>query len=79
MGDHRWKVDGSMLTDDLATAIGVEFPDGDWTTVAGLVMSLAGSLPRPGTEIDAGDCRIRVVAMRRRRIRRVVVTVADPK
>jgi putative hemolysin len=74
LGPHRWMVDGRMLTDDLATAIGIRLPDGDWTTVAGLVMSLAGSLPRPGTEIDAGSCRLRVVAVRRRRIRRVVVT-----
>lgn len=75
MGDHRWKVDGRMLTDDLEAAIGVELPQGDWTTVAGLVMSLAGSLPRPGTEIEAGECLIRVVAVRRRRISRVVVAV----
>lgn len=74
---HRWMVDGRMLTDDLAAAIGVELPRGDWTTVAGLVMSLAGSLPRPGTEIDAGPCRIRVVAVRRRRIGRVVVTIPE--
>jgi CBS domain containing-hemolysin-like protein len=75
LGAHRWMVDGRMLTDDLATAARVTLPDGDWTTVAGLVMGLAGSLPRPGTEIDAGECLIRVVAVRRRRIRRVVVTV----
>jgi CBS domain containing-hemolysin-like protein len=74
---HRWMVDGRMLTDDLAAAIGVDLPRGDWTTVAGLVMSLAGSLPRPGTEIEAGACRIRVVAVRRRRIRRVVVTIPE--
>ena len=74
VGENRWAVDDRMLTDDLAGAIGVDLPEGDWTTVAGLVMGLAGELPRPGTEIDAGQCLIRVTAVRRRRIRRVVVS-----
>ncbi|MDJ0923090.1 MAG: hemolysin family protein [Acidimicrobiia bacterium] len=74
MDDGRWVVDGRMLTDDLSAAIGVSLPEGDWTTVGGLVMGLAGELPPIGAEIKAGDCRIRVDTVRRRRIGRVVVT-----
>ena len=77
LGDSRWLVDGRMLTDDLASAVGIRLPEGDWTTVAGLVMGLAGEVPRPGTEIEAGDGLLRVAAVRRRRIRRVVLTVPD--
>jgi CBS domain containing-hemolysin-like protein len=72
-GDKRWVVDGRMLTEDLAEAIGAKLPEGDWTTVGGLVMGLAGELPPIGTEIEAGECRLRVEAVRRRRIRRVLV------
>ncbi len=77
LGDRRWLVDGRMLTEDLARSIGVTLPEGDWTTVGGLVMGLAGELPRAGREIDAGDCRLKVVAVRRRRIRRVEVSVSS--
>ena len=77
IGDSRWLVDGRMLTDDLASAVGIQLPEGEWTTVAGLVMGLAGEVPRPGTEIEAGDGLLRVAAVRRRRIRRVVLTVPD--
>jgi CBS domain containing-hemolysin-like protein len=74
IGASRWLVDGRMLTDDLEDAVDATLPDGDWTTVAGLVMGLAGEVPRPGTELKAGDLLLRVAAVRRRRIRRVVAT-----
>jgi putative hemolysin len=79
IADNRWAVDGRMLTNDLAGAIGVTLPEGDWTTVAGLVMGLAGELPPVGAEIDAGECLIRVAAVRRRRIRRVIVSTGSPE
>ncbi|MEA2001523.1 MAG: hemolysin family protein [Actinomycetota bacterium] len=75
LGNRRWLVDGRVLTEDLARSIGVNLPEGDWTTVGGLVMGLAGELPRVGREIDAGECRLRVAVVRRRRIRRVEVSV----
>ena len=75
IGSSRWLVDGRMLTDDLAAVVDAKLPEGDWTTVAGLVMGLAGEVPGPGTEIEAGDLLLRVAAVRRRRIRRVVVTL----
>ncbi len=76
LGDRRWLVDGRMLTEDLARSIGVILPEGDWTTVGGLVMGLSGELPRVGREITAGGCQLKVVAVRRRRIRRVEVSVS---
>jgi putative hemolysin len=76
VGDRRWLVDGRMLTEDLARSIGVILPEGDWTTVGGLVMGLSGELPRVGREITAGGCQLKVVAVRRRRIRKVEVSVS---
>ena len=79
VGEKRWVVDGRMLTEDLSAATGLKLPKGDWTTVGGLVMGLAGELPRVGTEIEAGDCLVRVEAVRRRRIRRLLVTAGETK
>ena len=75
LGGNKWRVDGRMLTEDLAAELGIELPEGDWTTVAGMVMGLAGSLPRPGTQLQAGDATISVVGLRRRRIRQVEITI----
>jgi len=75
VGSNCWSVDGRMLINDLAAAIGARLPEGDWTTVGGLVMGLAGELPRVGRELQAGVCVLTVTAVRRRRIRRVEVTI----
>lgn len=73
VGQDRWVADGGMLTEDLEGAIGVRLPAGDWTTVGGLVMGIAGDLPAVGTEVDAGHLRFKVTAMSGRRIRRVEI------
>lgn len=73
----RWIVDGRMLTADLEAAIGCKMPDGDWTTVGGMVMGLAGELPRVGSTIAAGDASIRVTGVTGRRIRRVEVITTE--
>ncbi len=71
LGERRWVVDGRMLTEDLEDVLGVGLPEGDWTTVGGMVMGLAGDLPRVGTELKAGGISVRVAGVVGRRIRRV--------
>lgn len=41
-------VDGRMAVDELAELIGVDLPDDEWDTVGGLVLGLAGRVPREG-------------------------------
>ncbi len=68
---HRWVVDGRMLTEDLEDVLGISLPEGDWTTVGGMVMGLAGDMPRVGTELKAAGIAVRVAGIAGRRIRRV--------
>jgi len=75
IGDRRWIVDGRMLTEDLEEAIDVRLPEGDWTTVAGMVMGLAGDLPRVDSELAAGDIAVKVTDVTGRRIRRLEVSI----
>ena len=79
LGGGRWLVDGRLLTADLEAGVGRRFPEGDWTTVGGMVMGLAGELPRVGTVIDAGAATVRVTGVVGRRIRRVEVILAKSK
>lgn len=74
LDDHRWVADGRMLTEDLEDAMDVSLPEGDWTTVGGMVMGLAGELPRVGTELKAGGLALRVAGVTGRRIRRIEIT-----
>lgn len=77
--EGRWIVDGRMLIEDLESEIGRQLPQGDWTTVAGMVMGLAGELPRIGYELDVGSVSVRVRAVVGRRIRRVEVALSKPR
>lgn len=76
VGPDRWMVDGGMLVDDLADLLGVDLPEGEWTTVAGMVMGLVGEVPQKGAEVLAAGFRFRVELITRRRIRRIEVARA---
>jgi CBS domain containing-hemolysin-like protein len=77
-GPGRWTVGGRVPVADLAEATGKTLPEGDWTTAAGLVMGLAGRIPRVGDEVTAGGLRLRVTAVSGRRVRRLDVTLSEP-
>ena len=73
MSAGHWSVDGAMLVDELGEILDVDLPEGEWTTVAGMVMGLAGEVPEQGDEVETGGFRFRVDLIEQRRIRRVNV------
>ncbi len=73
LGVAHWSVDGAMLADDLAELIGVDLPEGEWTTVAGMVMGLAGEVPKAGDEVETSGYRFRVDLIEQRRIKQIDV------
>jgi putative hemolysin len=49
-------VDGRAAVHDINRELELNLPEGrDWTTIAGLAISLAGQMPRPGTRVTAAD------------------------
>jgi CBS domain containing-hemolysin-like protein len=73
LGASHWSVDGAMQADELAELIGVDLPEGEWTTVAGMVMGLAGEVPKAGDEVETGGYRFRVDLIEQRRIKQIDV------
>jgi CBS domain containing-hemolysin-like protein len=71
-----WRVDAATDLDELEDALGEELPHGDWTTVGGLVIALAGEIPSVGAAVEAEGFLIRVTSATPRRVRRVQVTRA---
>ena len=69
----HWSVDGALLVDELGALIGVDLPEGEWVTVAGLVMGLAGEVPKAGDQVETGGFQFRVDLIEQRRIKRVDV------
>lgn len=56
----------------------IEWPEGDFDTVGGLVLHLAGKLPREGDTFRVGQVIIRVVKREGRRVRKVSLRRVPP-
>ncbi len=75
--DGGWDVDGRLPVDDLARLAGVDLPDEDWDTVAGLVMGLAERVPDEGEQFSHGPLTLTVIRMQGRRVADVSVSVSE--
>ena len=75
--DGGWDVDGRLPVDDLARLAGVDLPDEDWDTVAGLVMGLAERVPDEGEQFSHGPLTLTVTRMQGRRVADVSVSVSE--
>lgn len=76
LGPGRWSVDGGLPVTDLAAELGSDLPEGNWLTVAGLVIGLSGRIPDVGEDVEVPGFNLRVLEAGRRRVRRVEVRSA---
>jgi putative hemolysin len=74
--DGSWLLDGSMPVAELKARLEIrELPDEDrgrYNTLAGLLMSVSGTLPGPGERIDCGEWRFEVIDLDGKRIDKVL-------
>lgn len=66
-------VDARLDVDTLADLLGTSFPDAEWDTVGGLVLGLAGRVPREGEEFDYDDLTLVADRVQGRRVAKVRV------
>ncbi len=68
LGRDSWMVSGLLRDDELADATGFRMPDGDYETLAGLVLARLGRIPEVNDEVRVDGWRITVMAMDRHRV-----------
>ena len=56
-----WDVIGSTEIDKIERLLDIEFDDEDYTTIAGLVTSEAGYIPKVGETMDVGELHIEIL------------------
>ena len=76
--DGRWLVDGQTHVDRVSEELGLVIPEGEYVTIAGFILDLAGEIPSPGATYTFGDWTFRVQSLERRRISEVVVEYQPP-
>lgn len=72
-----WVVEGVVPVEDLEDAIGLALPEGPYSSVGGLFLAIAGSIPEVGDTAEVGGVRLEVLRMDRRRIDRLRVDVSQ--
>ena len=73
IGADTLSVPARTPVDELSDLLGIDLPSGTWDTVGGLVLDLAGHVPRPGERVNVDGCEIVVEKMEGRRIDRVTI------
>lgn len=68
LDEQSWLISGLLRADELADAVGFVMPEGDYETVAGLVLERLGRIPDAGDEVELDGWGLTVMRMERRRI-----------
>jgi len=66
-------IGGRAEIDAVEDALGVDLPEGDYNTIAGLVLQALGRIPEPGDETVVGVLELRVVSASATRVGKVRV------
>ena len=77
--DGSWLIPGSAALHEINRELGVELPEGEFSTIAGLCIDLAGSIPQAGTVLQAEEgLTLEVVEATPRRVKLVRLRKAGP-
>ncbi|HEX9337655.1 MAG TPA: hemolysin family protein, partial [Pseudonocardiaceae bacterium] len=78
LGRSGWLVSGLLRDDEVAEATGFRMPDGEYETLAGLVLARLGRIPDVGDEVRVDGWRITVMLMDKHRIADLRLSRVDP-
>ena len=77
--EHSYVVPGNMDVDRLGELFGMKPEGKESATVAGLVSELAGRIPQKGEVVEEDGLRFEVLEATERRVKRVRISVVEPK
>lgn len=75
--ENTFVISGLTPLDEVSEAVGLDFPDEDYDTIAGLVLSLLGRIPEENEypEVLYNKLRLKVLGMDEKRVSMVEITV----
>ena len=75
LNDTTFDIDGTTDIEELEELLGITFPEGEYDTIGGFIMSELGRIPAEDEhpEIEYENCRFRVDEVDERRIERITV------
>lgn len=76
-GDHEYLIDARLSVEELVELLEVDFPHEEWDTVGGLVLGLAGRVPREDESFEYEGVTLTVVRVQGRRIAQVRASIVN--
>ena len=78
--ENTFNVEGSLSISQLKEDLQVDFPQGDFETVAGLVLEMLGHIPRPGEHVEYDGLTLEVMSVDNLKIDTIKITRSpDPQ
>lgn len=74
LGRNSWMVSGLLRDDEVAEATGFRMPDGEYETLAGMLVAHLGRIPDVGDEVKIDGWRVTVMRMDRHRVAELRLT-----
>jgi len=74
LGEGSYLIDARLGIDELGQLIGTDLPDEEWDTVGGLILGLAGRVPREGETFELKEHLFTADRVQGRRVARVRVS-----
>lgn len=73
VGEHAYKIQGSMRIDEVNEQLGLGLPEGDYMTIGGYALHLFGHLPKEGEQIVHDDLTLVAARVKDNKITRLLV------
>jgi len=74
LADGAFRVNGRVSIDDVNEALDAKLPQDEWDTVGGLMLGLAGEIPKEGQAVRFENLRLMAEKVVGRRIKSVLIT-----
>ncbi|MFC2001172.1 hemolysin family protein [Chloroflexota bacterium] len=74
INDYTFQIDGGMRIDEVNEEMELELPEGDYETVAGLILSLLGHIPKPNEQLRYKGLKLVITEMRGLKIEKILLT-----
>ena len=74
LDENTFEVGAGMQVEEANQRLELSFPEGEYETIAGLILDVLGHIPQEGEALESGGARMKVTLMRGVKIERVLIT-----
>ena len=75
VGENTWIVNGFVKVVDLNEELNITMPEGEYETIAGLLINQLAKIPTKGMKIQINNCKFEIVEVTNKKVKKVKITL----